>query len=129
MGKSLPTIYHEWAQKAAPLVKAALAGQERIPKQLSQPEAILTLALFWNESPVSLDEYIAYADALDHSIPGEEEIAWTFVQIQKRGWLLVEDDRYGLTPEGRRVLSEVVGKGDVREMIAGLKRWFKANPL
>ena len=129
MSKSLPIVYQEWAQKVAPLVRAALTGEKRIPRQLSQPEAILTLALYWVESPLSLEEFIAYADALDHAIPDEEEIAWTFVQNQRRGWLLVEGDKFGLTTEGRRIVSDIVGQGDVHEMIGRLRKWFKAHPL
>ncbi len=125
----LPSVYHEWAQKVLPIVRAALAGEETIPKQSTQQEALLTFALYWVESPITLAEFVAYADALDHAIPGEEEIAWTFLQIRKRGWLLVEEDKFGLTAEGRRAVSEIVGEGDVREMIGRFKKWFKAHPL
>jgi len=124
--------YREEAEKAEPLVKASLAGKERVlPKPLSQPEGWLTYTLYWMKSPMSLDEFIGIADALNHELATKDEIAWTFVQLRNRGWLLVDGERYGLTAEARSVVSEVIGtyEHDPVEQIRRLEGWFRIHPL
>lgn len=124
--------YKQEAEKAEPLVKAALADRERVfPEPLSQPEGLLTYTLYWLKSPMPLDEFIGMADALNHALVTKEEIAWTFVQLRRRGWLLVDGEKYGLTAEARSVVSDIVGtyERNSLEQIRRLEEWFRVRSL
>jgi len=121
--------YRQWAEKITPQVRAALAGERDTPVQRPFTEAWLSYALFWGEPPLSLEEVIASADALNHDIPGPDEIAWAFLRLRKRGWLAFpDDDSYALTAEGRVAIEGIVGKGGVYEKMECLEQWTVAHP-
>jgi len=120
--------YRQWAKKIGPQVQAALTGERDISVQRPFTETWLTYALFWRESPLSLEEVIASADALNNDIPGPEEIAWAFLRLRKRGWLSEHEGSHGLTAEGRRAVESIVGKGGVYEKMERLEQWTIAHP-
>jgi hypothetical protein len=120
--------YSQWAKKIAPQVQAALAGERDIPVQRPLTEAWLTYALFWNESPLSLEDVIQNADTVGHAIPNPEEIAWAFLRLRQRGWLSEQGKSFALTAEGRRSVEGVAGKGNFRERFERLIEWVLAHP-
>lgn len=82
--------YHEFAGKIAPVLRAALARELRVPEQKPFSEAWLAIALFPFERPVPLEEVIGSADAINHDIPNPDQVAWAFLRLRKRGWLTVQ---------------------------------------
>ncbi len=120
--------YYEFAEKMSSVLQAALEGKSRIPRQTPLAEAWLGLSLFYGESSLPLYEIIHIADGISHAIPNPDEVAWTFLRLRMRGWLLVEGDLYGLTPEGRREIGAVVGGGTVLKRLERLKEWISMNP-
>ena len=121
--------YRQWAERIAPRVQAALAGKQEVPPQPPFTEAWLTYALYWRESPMSLEEVIFRADSVNHAVPNPEEIAWAFIRLRKRGWLSVQGDSYALTAEGRRAVESIVDNGDLWEQIERLEQWTLAHPM
>ena len=116
--------YHEFAEKINPVLRAALAGQLRPKEQKQMVEAWLGLALFHDKVPVSLEEIIASADAINFGIPTPEEVAWGFLRLKERGWLAIDGDLYGLTSEGRRAIDTIVSQGNVER----LTDWISIHP-
>jgi len=109
-------------------VKAVLAGEQEVPPQPPFTEAWLTYALYWGESPLSLENVIFHADSINHAVPNPEEIAWAFLSLRKRGWLSTQGTLYALTAEGRRAVESIAGKGDLWEQIDRLEEWTLAHP-
>ena len=124
--------YREEAEKAEPFVKAALSDDKRVllKQPFAESEGWLTYTLYWLKSPMPLEGFIGMADALNHTLAAKEEIAWTFVQLRNRGWLLVDGDKYGLTSEARRIVSDIIGAYERNpvEQTRRLDEWFKKNP-
>lgn len=120
--------YGQWAQEIGPRVRDALAGKLEVPPQAPSTEAWLTYALYWARSQLSLEDIIHFADVVGHSIPNADEIAWTLLRLNRRKWLSLRNDSYGLTAQGRLVVDSVTGKGNLRENIERLKQWTVAHP-
>lgn len=122
--------YRQWAEEVTPLLRAALTGEREVPPQAPFSEAWLAYSHFREEStlPVPLEDVIFAADGINHAIPGPDEIAWAFLRLSKRGWLVVQGDAYGLAPEGRRSIIRVVGEGTLHEELDHLERWISAHP-
>jgi len=116
--------YHEFAEKITPVLRAALAGELQVPEQKPFSEAWLAYALFPFERPVPLEDVIGSADAINHGIPKADDVAWAFLRLRKRGWLVVQGDLYGLMAEGRSAINTVVAQGSVGR----LKEWISAHP-
>jgi hypothetical protein len=120
--------YHGLAERAAPRVQAALAGERGIPTQKPFAEAWLAYSLFYYRRPLSLEDVIESADAIEHAIPNRDEIAWAFVSLKKRGWLQLQADSYGLTAEGRREIEAIIDQGERSSPVMRLSEWILANP-
>jgi len=120
--------YRQWAEEITPQLHAALAGEREVPPQPPFIEAWLADALFYYDRPLSLEEVIESADAIDHAIPNPDEIAWAFLRLRKRGWLLVVGDLYGLTAEGRRAIEVIVAQGEAPWRVGRLEEWISAHP-
>ncbi|OGS59821.1 MAG: hypothetical protein A3K59_09575 [Euryarchaeota archaeon RBG_19FT_COMBO_69_17] len=120
--------YRQWAEEVAPQLHAALSGEREISPQLPRTEAWLALCLFFGDSPLPLRDVIQMADGIEHAVPNPEEIAWGFLRLRTRGWLVEQEDRYGLTREGRRVIESVVGEGTVLDRMERLEVWTLAHP-
>jgi len=131
MSKTLGfTSYRQWAEDIAPQLHAALNGKREIQPQAPFNEAWMTYALFRVESslPVPLNDVIAIADGINHSIPNPDEIAWAFLRLIKRGWLIVRGDFYGLTAEGRNSVKHIVGGGGyIDEEMDRLTDWISTH--
>jgi hypothetical protein len=113
--------YRQWAEAIMPRLRAALAGEYEVVPQPPFAEAWLAFALFCYERPLSLEETIESADAIEHGIPNPDEVAWAFLRLKKRGWLAERGNLYGLTVEGRRAIEEVVGEGGTSSQFDCLK--------
>jgi hypothetical protein len=120
--------YRQWAEEILPGLRAALAGGRAVPPQTTFSEAWLTDALFYYERPLSLEEVIESADAINHGIPNPDEIAWAFLRLRKRGWFVIEGDQYGLTAEGRRAIEVIVTQDKLSWRVGRLQEWFSAHP-
>src|SRR3990172_7021943 len=120
--------YRQWAEEVAPELQAALAGEREVPPQPPFAEGWLADALFYYERPLSLEEVIESADAINHAIPNPEEIAWAFLRLRRRGWLLVEEDLYGLTGEGRRAIEGIVTQGEAPWRVGRIEAWISTHP-
>lgn len=115
----------------AETVRMALDGTKKIPPQQDFYVAWLTYALFAMRTDLTwFEDYVAEADGLNHAVPTEDEVAWTFLHLKDRGWLQDKGDAYALTTEGRAAIKEIVG-GVVgeREGIRRLEKWFASHPL
>jgi|SRR5712691_10233765 len=118
----------QFAEKVGHELRAALEGKRKVPQQTPLAEAWLVLSLFYGESSLPLYEIIHIADGINHAYPRADEVAWAFLQLRRRGWLLVQEDLYGLTSEGRREIGAVVGGGTVLKRLERLKEWISMNP-
>jgi len=116
--------YREFAEEIAPTLRAALSGEREVPQQALFSEAWLGYALSYYRKLLSLEEVIESADAINHGIPRADEVAWAFLRLRVRGWLVVQGDLYGLTDEGRLVINTVVAQGGVGR----LKEWISTHP-
>jgi hypothetical protein len=116
--------YRRMAALTEPVVEGALAGACEIPPQRPGTEAWLGYALYYYSKPISLREVIESADAVNHLIPNPDEVAWAFLRLRERGWLIVQENMYGLTEEGRLAIGSIVNEGVVER----LDKWISANP-
>src|SRR5213594_3248180 len=120
--------YRQWAEAIAPQLQMLLAAESMIPPQRPFTEAWITMALFWDDSPHSLEGIIATADAINHDIPYPEEIAWALVRLRKRGWLVEQGGSYQLSAEGRGYIEHITGEGGVLDKAERLEEWTLAHP-
>jgi len=116
--------YSQWAEEVAPRLHAALEGRLEIPQQAPFSEAWLGYSLFYYNRLLSLEEVIESADAINHGIPNPDEIAWAFLRLRNRGWLVVQEDSFGLSTEGRREIDTIVSHGNLRR----LTDWISTHP-
>ncbi len=100
----------EAAKIIRPLLIAALAGEREVPAQTPFTEAWSACALSVKEGARFLSEVIGSADALNDAVPNPDEISWAFLRLRRRGWLVIDGERFGLTPEGRRTVEEIVDR-------------------
>lgn len=119
----------DFAEKIAPIVQAALEGKRSVPEQTPFAEAWLGLSLYYAEGPVPLDEIIRIADGINHDYPKADHVSWALKRLRSRGWLVVREKSYGLTPEGRHTIESVVGEGSVLQKLDRLNKWISTNPL
>jgi hypothetical protein len=116
--------YREFAEKIAPALRAALAGERDVPTQKAGVEAWLGYALYYYDRLLSLEGVIESADAINHGIPNPDEVSWAFLCLRKRGWLVVQGHMYGLTPEGRLAINTIVVQGSLER----LNGWISSHP-
>jgi len=116
--------YREWADAMKPKLRAALDGEQKVPPQKPFVETWLGLALHYSEGLVSLWEVIESADALNHGIPNPDEVSWAFLCLRTRGWLAVQGESYGLTPEGRIAIGTIISQGNIER----LNDWISTHP-
>jgi hypothetical protein len=121
-------VYSRWSRQIAPYVQAALDGGIEVPPQTMSAEVWLTLAMFWERTNKTLENLIRDADILGHSLPSAEEVGWTLLRLRKRGWLSIQENLCGLTPEGIHIIEGVVGKGSLREWYHRLTEWISTHP-
>lgn len=105
------TTYGRVEKKYLPFIQAALAGERDVPAQKPFAEGWLAYSLL-HEGLRPLWEVLFSADAENHAIPTYDEISWAFLRLRRRGWLAVEGERFGLTPEGSRAVKEIVDKDE-----------------
>jgi hypothetical protein len=120
--------YREPTAIIRPLLQAALAGEREVPAQKPFTEAWLADALFYYDRMLSLMEVLESADAINHLIPNADMISWAFLRLRRRGWLAIEGDKYGLTPEGRRAVKEIVDRGENSWKVKKLEKWMVDYP-
>jgi hypothetical protein len=118
------STYNYVARITRPFLQAALAGERKVPKQEPIAEAWLAIALFHHDRMLSLREVIGLAYAIQYLIPNYDEISWAFLCLRWRGWLAVEGDMYGLTPEGRIAVKEIVDRGGPPSWVRKFQLWF-----
>jgi hypothetical protein len=116
--------YREFAEEIGPRLRTALAGERDVPPQKPFVEAWLGYSLYYYDKLLSLEEVIESADAINHGIPNPDEVAWAFLGLRNRGWLSVQGDMYGLTPEGRLAINTIVVQGSLER----LNGWISSHP-
>lgn len=123
-------FYREVAEGAERQLRAALSGRFSIAPQDPFVEAWLALSLFLGDSPQSMKQIIDGADYIWHAVPDSEQVAWAFVRLTRRGWLMKSGDTYWLTDDARRTIDIVAKQGTVGvlEGVERLHRWVEANP-
>lgn len=121
--------YRVAAERTRPLLLAALAGEREVPPQRPFTEAWLADALFYYSRALPLEEVLESADAINHAVPNPEEVAWAFLCLRRRGWLAVDGELFGLTPEGRRAVQRIVTQGEASWRVGRLEEWISAHPL
>src|SRR5437867_12596630 len=100
--------YRQWAEAITPGLRAAIAGEREVPPQDPFSEAWMGYALFYYSRLLSPEVVIEAADAISQAIPNLNEIAWAFLRLKERGWLVVEGDSYALTAEARHTIEAIV---------------------
>ncbi len=120
--------YHEHAERIRPVLLAALTGEREVPPQEPFSEAWLADALYYYKRMLSIWEVLESADAINHAIPNPDQIAWAFVRLRKRGWLAIDGDLFGLTPEGRRAIEAILAQSDAPRRVGRLKQWVSTHP-
>ncbi|MDW5563164.1 MAG: hypothetical protein SA339_08050 [Methanomassiliicoccus sp.] len=136
-----PDVYGYVAEITRPFLQEALAGEREVPEQ--EPlftEAWLTDALYYYDRMLPLRDVLESADALEHAIPDYDEISWAFLRLRRRGWLAIDGEMYGLTPEGRRAVKKIadrweklswlldrVGNSSMLDRVNKLEKWFSKN--
>ena len=118
----------DWNDWMLPKLRQALAGTYEVTPQESNEEGIIAYVLFERESPVSIWEISDAYDYLNRVGMTTDVLAWAFVRMNERGWLLERDNRYGLTADGRKEIKEIAGEGRIEDMISRLVEWTQANP-
>jgi len=117
-----------WDDEILPKVKAALAGTYEVPPQPPFTEAWLAYTLFDMMEPlVPLRDVVDTADALNHATPNADEIAWAFLMMMRRGWLVEKDDLFGLTDEGRHAIRDIVGEAGMYDQMKRLEDWTQQH--
>ncbi len=118
----------DWDKKIAPKLEAAFAGTYEVPAQPQRTEALLTYVLFLEESTVPLSEMVDLVDFIYRLVPTPDEVAWAFLQLRRRSWLVQGENRYGLTTEARYAIENIIGEGDHYNRIDRLTEWMLAHP-
>jgi len=112
-----------------PTLRAAFAGEYEVPPQRTVAEPLIAYALFIDNSPESIAKVVDTADYIWRLVPTADELAWAFVQLKSRGWLLVQGNLYGLTAEGKSAIASVVGEdGDQFKKVKRLEAWTSVHP-
>ena len=100
------------------------------PPDWPYQEVVLAYTLYFNESTKPLAKILEEMDTEDYSYSNAHLMGAAFLRLQKRGWLVVEDEHsYGLTSEARQLMNTVIkserywGKID-----QNLKEWMFAHP-
>lgn len=88
----------------------------------------MAYALFYYDRMLYLWEVVESADAINHHKPNHDLISWAFLRLRKRGWLAIEGEMYGLTPEGRRAVQDILSRGEDSRSMKKLEDWLSANP-
>lgn len=117
----------EAAKRIRPLLRAALAGEREVPGQGPSSEAWLAYSLPTSDTMFSLIEVISSANWINDGVPNADQISWAFLRLRKRGWLAIDGEMFGLTPEGKRAIKEIEG-GNSR-WPSNLVKWFSDHPL
>jgi len=120
--------YRDRADPVRPALKSALAGEREVLQQEPFVEAWLGYALYCSARLQTLEEVIESADAINHAIPNADEIAWAFLRLRRRGWLLIKGDSYGLTPEGKRKIDSIVRGAANHHSFEMLEKWTLTHP-
>jgi hypothetical protein len=108
-GVPRPSSYYHFAAEMLTQIEEALAEKREVPPQRPFVEAWIAIALLCEPSEAPLGDVVEQADAINVLVPTADEISWAFLQLRKRGWLITAEDRYGLTPQGRRTIEGIVG--------------------
>ena len=123
------TTYRRVEKEYLPFLQATLAGEREVPPpQRSFIEAWMAYALYFREEILPLWDVLDTADAVYHSSPSCDELSWAFLRLQKRGWLIVDGERFGLTPKGRRVIQDILSRDDDQHWYVKLDDWISDNP-
>ncbi len=127
-------MFRQYRKHAAVMMtqlQALLSGTIPLttPSKPEFTEAWITYSLFWQESdsPVPLEFVLASADFAQVLEPTANELAWAFLQLRKRAWLLEGGTAYGLTSSGWRSVNEIAGKGSFKEGIKRLEEWIRTH--
>lgn len=120
--------YRDKTDPVRPILRSALAGEIEVPTPKSFVEAWLDYAIYYYDRPLILEEVIESADAINHAIPTAYEIAWAFLRLRKRGWLLRKDISYGLTPQGRHEIDSIVRGATYHQRLEVLEKWLLTHP-
>ncbi len=104
--------YRRAEKQYLPLLQAALAGEREVPAQTPFVEAWMAVALSYHDGLRSLWEVIGSADDANRCYPSPDEISWAFLRLRRRGWLAIEGEKFGLTPEGYRAEKEIEDKDE-----------------
>ena len=120
--------YGQYAEKIEPQIRSALAREHEVPAQPPFIEAWLAFALFEGQSALNLEAVIEAADSINHLIPNPDEIAWAFLQLGGRGWLVVEGDQYSLTADARRAIDAIRCGAWAWEGAKRLEEWILSHP-
>ena len=115
-------------EEYGPKVRAALAEGQAVPPRQLSTEAWIAYALFVDGKPESIASVVDTVDALDRMVPTADEVAWAFMRLKQRGWLVVEGALYGLTAEGRAAIAGIIGRdGDRFDHVKMLRAWISAH--
>lgn len=122
---SSENTYRYAAKITLPFLLAALRGERAVPGQQPFAEAWLADALSSYDGLRPLDEVIFSADAANYAIPDFDEVSWAFLRLRRRGWLAIEGEMFGLTPEARCIINEIEAKDELPGLDWSREEWTK----
>jgi hypothetical protein len=125
-------------QELEQAARAALASVDppaTPPSVLSHPiEGWLTSCL-WGRVSYAFGDFIDNCDFFGREWPTGPDVGYTFFRLRKRGWLVLDGDRFGLTNAAQATVSAVMGQsrpGDTLlehwDRIENLDLWLKGHP-
>ena len=118
----------DWNDQMLPKLRQALAGTCEVPPQEPCEEGIIAYILFERESPLALWEISDAYDYLNRVGMTADVLAWAFTRMNARRWLADHGTLFGLTANGRKAITEIVGEGRIEDRISRLVEWTRANP-
>ncbi|WP_019178327.1 hypothetical protein [Methanomassiliicoccus luminyensis] len=124
------SAYRRLEKEYLPFLQATLAGEREVPPpQRRFIEAWMAYALYYRDEIRPLWNVLYRSDAVFHSSPSCDELSWAFLRLRERGWLAVDGDRFGLTPEGSHIVRDVLSQDDDMYWYVLIERWMSEHPL
>lgn len=121
--------YRRLEKEYLPLLQAALAGEREVPPSRRIKEVLFAYALYRRDGMRSLWEVIKSADDLFIRIPDYDELSWAFLRLRRRGWLIVDGEKFGLTSEGRRIIQDIKSRNKEMHWWEPLEKWMSEHPM
>jgi hypothetical protein len=77
---------------------------------------------FWDKDPVTRDEVVHSADAINHDVPSDREMDFAFAYLASRALIASEGHCYSITDAGKTILAGAHdGAGNIFDVLSSLR--------